>query len=91
MKMPLVKQEILTTISAQYMNEHNQYIADKIDNLLHENPVLLHTMERVSTHVANQYGDPEIIQRLTIEIFTAQMVIYEAIKQQMICDELNGI
>lgn len=89
MKMPVVKQELLHTISEQYMKDGNMFLEAKCSEINDENPVLFLAMNRIANHVSKVYFDCEALGHVSLEILTAQLVVYEAIKQQMICDELN--
>ena len=96
MPVPFVTTEVIESIRTQAMRrqgDNRLYCHDVLDDMNDENPHLADAIRDTIGLIASKCNlDPEDKRDafLIVNISNLAMSIYSSIKQQIICDELNG-
>jgi hypothetical protein len=95
MTLPVVKSDLIRTLGEQMQSGNMDYVANVEKELWKENPNLAAvcnmSMEVLNGIFAKHSGDEdELLSAAQTVGRTTYLLMYQALKQQDICDELNG-
>ena len=96
MPMPIVSKELIESIRLQALRDSDNnklYCAEIMRQMQDENPHLHDAIKDTMTILANEFGldyTNPTDYHFIINIANLTLSVYSAIKQQIICDELEG-
>lgn len=98
MPMPVISPEVIASIREQ-TNRYNEcnfgdpYCITALRDITEENPELAEAIIGTIKNISERFNIDMTTQEgftLVVNIFSLASSVYMSIKQQMICDELNG-
>ena len=96
MPMPLVKEEVIESVRLQALRDSDNnklYCADVMEEMEKENPFLHDAIKDTITLLVRKFEldiENPTDYHFMINIANLTMSVYSSIKQQIICDELEG-